>query len=386
MNEIVVATLAMAIAYLVVVRILDFNEKEPLWAVLLLFGLGAVAGGLVVLSGDTAFLELSGIAGVMVIELARFLAIAGGFVALGAVARSRGYSEVNGLMDGVVYGVSGGLGFATGLAYARGMLIQTEWLVIETSVPRYGELALVGLSDGLFGALVGIGFAVALGGRSAPQRAFGPFAGYIAAVSGHVVYDIIGKADAYGDAALLRKWIALLLPVVIVAVVAVVALSGEKRAIQEELESEAVSGVVTLEDLSLLKSASARQGLYVKTLFTADFGRWSTLHDLHNRQVQLALAKRKLRLLEDGRLRTLAAAELKALRDSIAQLKEVLGLRIEVPKLETEDGVGDAALKEPAAVEAEKAVSPSGEGPVTDTEGAAPFEEADADVDDGGES
>ncbi len=376
----------MAIAYLVIVRILDFNEKEPLWAVLLLFGLGAVAGGIVVLSVDTAFLELSGTAGLMVIELARFLAIAGGFVALGAVARSRGYSEVNGLMDGVVYGVSGGLGFATGLAYARGMLIQTEWLVIEASVPGYAELALVGLSDGLFGALVGIGFAAALGGRSARQRAFGPFAGYIAAVSAHVVYDIIGKADAYGDAAVLRKWIALLLPVVIVIVVAAVALSGEKRAIQEELESEAVSGVVTLEELSLLKSASARQGLYVKTLFAAEFGRWSTLHDLHNRQVQLALAKRKLRLLEDEGLRTVAAAELRALRGSIAQLKEVLGQAIRIPKLEAEDGGGDGASKEPSAVDAEKVESPSGDGAATDAEGAVPSEEADADVDNGGES
>jgi len=385
MNEIVVTTLVMAIAYLVIVRILDFNEKEPLWAVLLLFALGVAAGSLVVLSVDTAFLELSGTAGVMVIELARFLAIAGGFVALGAVARSRGYSEVNGLMDGVVYGVSGGLGFATGLAYARGMLIQTEWLPIETSVPGYGELALVGLSDGLFGALVGIGFAVALSGRSARQRAFGPLAGYIAAVSGHVVYDIIGKADAYGDAAVLRKWIALLLPVVIVIVVAAVALSGEKRAIQEELESEAVSGVVTPEDLSLLKSASARQGLYVKTLFAGDFGRWSSLHDLHNRQVQLALAKRKLRLLEDEGLRTTAAAELRALRDSIAQLKEVLGQAINVPKLAPEDEDGEGASKKLSAVAAEKE-SPSADGTATDAEEAASSDEADADVDDGGES
>jgi len=95
-------TIVMAVIYLVAVRLIDFNEKEPLWAVLLVFA-GGVAGAVVLLLAvDSAFLELNPIPGVMATELARFVGIGLGLATLTAIGKSRGYSEINGLMDGVV--------------------------------------------------------------------------------------------------------------------------------------------------------------------------------------------------------------------------------------------------------------------------------------------
>ena len=114
-------SLAVVVAaiYLALVRFMDLNEKEPLWAVGLLFALGAVSAVVLPLLSGSVVLELSTIWGPVAEEAAKFVAFAAGAIALGMVARSRGWSEINGLMDGVVYGTAVGFGYATGEAFVR---------------------------------------------------------------------------------------------------------------------------------------------------------------------------------------------------------------------------------------------------------------------------
>jgi hypothetical protein len=329
--ETLVVTAVMAILYLVAVRLVDFNEKEPLWAVLMLFVFGSGAAVALNLGVSSAFLELNLVPGTMAKELARFVAVGGGLGVMVAVGQSRGYSEVNGLMDGVVYGAAGGFGFATGLAFVHDVLTPASGIagLGSSTIGGYGEVALVGLSDGVFGALIGIGFAAAIEARAQVMKAVAPIGGYAAAVGAHLAYDYIGRANAFGDGAVARKWIALLLPVLVVIAVSVVALRGEKQAINEELGAEKDTGAVNDDDLAALGSFFKREAMYMKALFTFQIGTWTALHGLHNRQVQLAMAKRKASQEKDQQRRLETAAEIAKLRSAIFELKKTLGVEVQ---------------------------------------------------------
>ncbi|MBW2523892.1 MAG: hypothetical protein JRI23_06950 [Deltaproteobacteria bacterium] len=321
-------TLLMALIYLVVVRLVDLNEKEPLWAVAMMFALGGLAACALGLSVNLAVLELTVVPAVLVKELARFLAIAAGVGVLTLLAVRRGWSEINGLMDGVVYGAAGGLGYATGAVFIRDLLLGpvanlTGLEPAPLSGFGLGSLALIGLSDGIFGALLGIGFAAAVHARTQLHRVLFPLVSYAAAVSAHVSYDYLAHGNALGAEGVVRKWAALLLPAMVVIGVMVVALSREKKAIREQLDGEADTGIVTADELGVLQSFVAREVLYFRTLFKGKFGVWAALRGLHNRQVQLALAKHRASAgaaKADAEL----GPEVRQLRAAIVELKHVL--------------------------------------------------------------
>ena len=322
--------LLMAVIYLAVVRLVDMNEKEPLWAVAMLFvlgGLGACALGLGV---NLAVLELRVVPAAMAKELARFVSIGAGVGVLTWVAVRRGYSEINGLMDGVVYGAAGGFGYSIGEGLIRALAVGPVSTTLglgatPLSVSGIASLGLVGLADGVFGALIGIGFAAALHTRSPVQRALFPLASYVAAVSAHVSYELLGRGNAFGGSeGLARRWLALLLPVLVVVLVMIVALAQEKRAIRDELATEADTGIVTPDELALLRSTLAREALYLRTLLRGRFAQWSTLRGLHNRQVQLALAKRQAAEAGLG-IAGSSSSEVQQLRIAIVELKRTLG-------------------------------------------------------------
>lgn len=322
-------TLLMAIIYLVVVRLVDLNEKEPLWAVGMMFVLGGLSACVLALSVNLAVLELQLVPAVLAKELARFVAIAVGVGVLTLVAVRRGWSEINGLMDGVVYGAAGGLGYATGAVFIRDLMLgpATNLAGLESApLSGYGlgSLALIGLSDGIFGAMMGIGFAAAVHARTALHRALFPLVSYAAAVSAHVSYDYLAHGNSLGAETVVRRWAALLLPAMVVIGVMAVALTREKKAIREELVAEADTGVVTKAELGVLQSFFAREALYFKTLFRGQFGMWAALRGLHNRQVQLALAKRRAAQSGKDKPGGPASPEVQQLRIAVVELKNSL--------------------------------------------------------------
>lgn len=316
-------TLAIIIAviYLSVVRFMDLNEKEPLWAMGMIFFLGAITAAILPLLVTSQVLELNAFWGPVAEELAKFVALALGMVALGAAARSRGWSEISDVMDGIVYGTALGFGYATGAIFVRELTFGGTFVTIGPFGTLWSN-ALLGLSDGLFGAIVGAGFGAAVVARSTPLRVAYPIAGLVGAILAHVVYRILAEGNALGgSSALARTWIALLIPIVFVAAVVITSLVGERRAIQEQLASESESGAVTEDELAVLQSFARRRGLYTRALLSMDFDRWLALRELHNRQVQLALAKRRESRESDPEHRAHVAAEVQHLRASVLAMK-----------------------------------------------------------------
>ncbi|MEW6638663.1 MAG: PrsW family glutamic-type intramembrane protease [Actinomycetota bacterium] len=313
-----------AAVYLTVVRFMDLNEKEPLWAVALVFFSGFVAAAILPLLTGSAVLTLSVLWGPVAASLAKFAAFALSLAALAAVARARGWSEINGLMDGVVYGTAVGFGFATGEAFIRELFPGGAFVGAIGAGPLavLWTTALAGLSDGLFGAIIGAGFGAAVGARSTVQRVAYPVAGLVGAILAHMAYAILAQGNALGGtSALVRAWIALFIPLLFVAAVVILALLRERRAITEELADESETGAVSREDLTTLRSFLTRRSRYAGAFIRGDFDGWLAMRELHNRQVQLALAKRRAAREPDPERRAEIETEVRRLRASILETK-----------------------------------------------------------------
>src|SRR4029079_10245820 len=118
--------------------------------------------------------------------------------------------------------------------------------------------ALVGLAQGVFGAIIGAGFGAAVSSRP-PARLALPVLGLVGAGVTHYLYLELARGSSLtGSGSLLRAWVALLVPVGLVAITMIASLARERRAISGELAEEAKGGVVTEDELARLKSASAR--------------------------------------------------------------------------------------------------------------------------------
>ena len=312
-----------AMVYLFVIRALDLNEKEPLWAVALVLGLGAVAGSVLYLAVDSTVLELQLWGGAIATEAAKVVAIAAAFAVLGAVSRLRGWSEVNGVLDGVVYGATAGLGLAVGVTFIRELVLSSNTLV--TTAGGGAELvtvSLLGLSEGIFGAIIGAGFGAAVVARDKATRFALPVVGVVVAVLAHVGYDFLRTGSSFaGATAVTLKWVSLLLPLAVLAAAVVHAVVREQRAIAAELADEAGAGVVTEGELALLRSFTARRAAYARLFFAGDFTAWSDQRELHNRQVKLALTEAHYRGATDPDRREQLLAEVQRLRASILELK-----------------------------------------------------------------
>jgi RsiW-degrading membrane proteinase PrsW (M82 family) len=327
-TDALLVTLLVAAVYLVLLRLVDLNEREPLWSVLLLFALGIAAAALLRLFVGSPVLELTLLPGAAASQLAVFAAIAVGVAVLEGAARVRGWSELNGVMDGIVYGAAAGLGFATGETLLR--LLQAKGGILAGLSPGLFDsvwsCALSGVAGGLFGGLVGAGFGAASQAHASAKRFALPIVGLGAAVAADAAFRVLAHGDALGgSAALLRVWAALLLPLVLAASVAVYALLQERRAIHGELASERWTGAVSDADLALLESWRRRQRAYLRVLGSGNLARAMRLMTLHNRQVQLALTKRNEAGEGHPARRAALQSEVERLRAAALDAKRSLG-------------------------------------------------------------
>lgn len=328
MGQMYALALALVVAaiYLAVIRFLDLNEKEPLWALALFFFLGAQVAGLLYLLVPSRLLELSLWPAVLIPGLGQFVAVAVGMAILGAIARLRGWSEVNGLMDGIVYGFAAGLGYATAAIFMKQVLHPPTLIsgVESGAFTTIWTSALAGLGDGLFGSLIGAGFGATARARGGNAILY-PLLGLAASISLHLFHRWLAFGNALGGSeGLTRAWAALLIPVVLVLVVALYALARERRAIREQLAGEESGAVVTSEEQKVLAGVGARQSLYWNALMKGRWEEWAGLKSLHDRQVQLALAKQSAKSLTDEAQRAAAESEITKLRAAILEVKQAL--------------------------------------------------------------
>jgi protease PrsW len=323
MTSTLVTTLLMAVIYLSIVRFADMNEKEPLWAMLLFFFGGAVMAA-IVRAVAPANLELTVLPAAAGKELGRFLAIGAGVGVLAVLGQIRGWHDFNGTMDGVVYGTTAGLGFGTGERVFQELLVGT------LSVPGvegglfsgFDRAALGGLAHGVFGAITGAGIGAAADTRSPLLRALLPPIGLGSAILAHAGYLILGRGNALsGTQGLVRAWVALLLPVLLIALVITYALARERRAIRAQLADELTAGTVTSDELALLGNAVRREAHYMKLLVGFKLPALASLKALHNRQVQLAFTKDQAARESDPERRARLDAEIQKLRSAIAEAR-----------------------------------------------------------------
>lgn len=288
----------LAIFYMVIVRFMDLNEKEPLWAMGLVFAIGFFAAMLLYLIVGTPVLEVQLVGGAVIRELVKILAVGLAIGALEAIGRGRGWSEVDGPLDGVVYGMAVGFGFATGAVFIRELFVATEGsaamdIIAQSPVGQLWPVALRGLSEGLFGAVIGAGYGIAALPGKAKQRTVLIIGSGVAAIVLHVAYNLFTRGAAGTGAGRTLALLGLFLPVLIVAGLIVWSLGHEKKMIAKHLGDERASGVVTDDDEKLLKSFGARRAAYLKLLMSGNVDAWGDLKALHNRQVQLAFMKER---------------------------------------------------------------------------------------------
>ena len=317
--------IVVALVFLFIVRLMDPNEKEPLWAVGLALGFGFFVGVVFYLLADTGVLELQIIEGALIEEVGRWVIIAAVVATLNGIGRARGWSEVSGVLDGIGYGTTVGLGMATAQVFVAELVFPANELLPTSALGQLWPILLVGLADGIFGGIIGAGFGAATEARTNATRLLYPVVGLSAAFLVHVGYSYVSYGMSNTDLGPTLKWVALLVPLAIILGVMFWAIGRERRAIITELEDEANAGVVTEDEFRLLRSPAARRSAYAKTYLSGDFDGWAQTKALHNRQVQLALSEARLRRETDPDRRALILAETEAIRASILDLKAQQG-------------------------------------------------------------
>jgi hypothetical protein len=228
-----------------------------------------------------------------------------------------------------MYGTAAGLGFAVGEAFVRELSL-ADVIPFRDADPFdvLWTTLLSGLSQGLFGAIIGLGFgAAALAGRL-PLRLVFPILAAAGAIIVHWLYRLIAGTNT-GTGGLVRTWITLLLPLFFVTAVLIADLLREREAIAAELTDERERGVVTEEELALLRNPIARRRFYATMLLRGDFDGWGVARALHNRQVQLALVRRRATVEGDSDRQAETLAEIERLRTSIAALKSEMARSLE---------------------------------------------------------
>jgi hypothetical protein len=169
--------------------------------------------------------------------------------------------------------------------------------------------------------VLGAGFGAAASARNDGQRVLYPVVGLIAAIVVHAAHSWIASGQAAGDQGEARYWIGLLIPIVIVLGLMISSLGKERKTIRAELDDEVASGVVTQSDLALLESTGRRRSAYLAHLGKGDFDGWQALRTLQNRQVQLALAKKRAASATDLDQKARAEMEVERLRASVVALR-----------------------------------------------------------------
>ncbi|MBI4280276.1 MAG: PrsW family intramembrane metalloprotease [Armatimonadetes bacterium] len=293
----VVLTILPVFVYLLVVWLADRYEKEPLP----LLGL-ALLGGTVVAPVLVRIVEkLLGIpnslfpllmsqlplappnlAGALVEEAAKSLVI----IALAA----RLPAEFDDIVDGVVYGVTVGAGFALAenLVYLRSLLALES--VAQVGASTFFGIFVAGLNHCFFSGIFGASLGFTREAAEGPARRWIPAAGFLAAVLYHMGYLGLGHVAArYGGAvaavAAAADWAGLF------ALIFVLRWGWDRtRAVMAEtLREEQAAGAVTAEELAALLAGPLKAE--VAALRSGGWSRLRLMRRLHQAQAELAFAR-----------------------------------------------------------------------------------------------
>lgn len=341
----IVFALVQSVLCLLLIRFLDFYERKPLSLLALLALWGAL--GATFLSGlgnrvlddllDYLSPEVETVLGAaitapLVEETSKGIALVVVFVLSYLVARRFGVIEINGVMEGIVYGAAVGLGFsfAEDILYFFNYAVHQEDLLgqgLEVYLTRVDFFGPRDLGHAVYTGTFGAGLGLATWSRGWGARILFSLLGLGAAMLMHalnngllmlaLVYGFGLEAAAEFTAAAQSGQGDLLadFPMPLVATAGFINILGivfnygfvavffvliwlwlryQWRVIREELAEEMDSGLISREEWEILPRYRRRLALYWRVLWSGKVERWRALRRLHNEMVELALLKRRL--------------------------------------------------------------------------------------------
>jgi RsiW-degrading membrane proteinase PrsW (M82 family) len=295
----VLASVAPALLYSLLVWWLDRYEKEPwgLLAVTFIWGaIPAICISLVaefvlgipfsgVLGDAGAQLVATGLVAPAVEEVVKGIAI----LLLFLVFRA----EFDGVLDGIVYGALVGFGFAmteNGL-YFLGALLEGDagaWLLVV-----FMRTLVFGLNHGLFSAIVGAGFGYAAVASSARRRWLAPIVGLGGAILVHAIHNLstslaselcwpllISLANDWGG-------------VVVILLIVFLSWDRERGWITQELRDEIAAGTLTVEEYRTTSSYGRRLAAQWRALVGHGLREARRVRRCHQLATELAFARRR---------------------------------------------------------------------------------------------
>src|SRR5215218_47934 len=251
-----IATLLAALSFPVLILVcfwLDRYEPEPASYRLAALGWGAVAA--VVLSfiaerllfgipGTTEFLAAA-VGAPVVEELAKGLFL----VAIVVFRRS----EVDGVLDGIIYGALVGIGFA----FVEDIVYYLQSLQAGQLGVTFFLRGIIGpFAHPLFTAAIGIGIGLAVSTRRPGVRVMAPILGFVVAIAMHATWN--GSAF-WGANGFLLAYGAIMLPLlVVVLAIAIWARSREAKMLTTALQQVAQMGWIRPEEIRWIARLSDR--------------------------------------------------------------------------------------------------------------------------------
>jgi len=301
----ILASVAPAVVYSLVVWWLDRYEKEPVGLLAATFLWGAVPAILLALLGEF----ILGIPFASLFEQPAAQFISGSLVAPVVEESVKGVAilllfllfrhEFDGILDGIVYGALIGFGFAmteNGL-YLLGAMAEGGagvWLTVVVV-----RTLVFGLNHGLFSAIVGMGLGYAATTGNAFARWGAPPLALLLAIVVHSVHNLSTALAADMGwpilISLVNNWggVAVLLLVVLLS------WDRERSWMVRELDPEVEAGLLSPLEYSTVTSYGRRVGAQWGALSRQGLGEARRVRKFHQLATDLAFAKRRLRASPD---------------------------------------------------------------------------------------
>ena len=325
----ILASVAPAVLYSLVVWWLDRYEKEPWGLLAATFVWGAIPAILLSLVAEivlgiplaglfdeaAAQLITGSVVAPIVEETAKAVAIGLVFIVFRA--------EIDGVLDGIVYGALVGFGFAMteNALYFLGALMEGgagDWLIVV-----FTRTMVFGLNHGLFSGIVGMGFGYAAITRSRWKRWAAPVVALVAAILVHAVHNLsvslaaemcwpilISLANDWGG-------------VIILLIMVLLSWDREKGWITQELSDEVSAGTLSQDDYETAVLYGRRVAAQWRALYSYGLGEARRVRRYHQMATELAFAKRRQRDAPGDkageRIVSRLRAEIRVLKEQIAQ-------------------------------------------------------------------
>lgn len=282
---------------------LDRYEKEPLRLLAIALAFGAVAAPLVAFLIQKAFGVPTSIRAIALIpesqlslvsplieEVVRGLAILGVFLLV--------RHEVDDLYDGLLYGAVVGIGFAMAAGFASILATQAQAPAgVEGTTSGLYAAAVSGLSHLFYGGAIGLALGYARSG-SMGRVVGAAVVGTAVAFGFHIVHDYLpwwlASDSVASEPSAVAGFLANVpnfLGVLALAVVVIWSAARQAKIVGDQLREEVEAGFVTADEYAVVTDPQRRFMTLARTLFGKGDDAWRTLRRLYGLEIELAFQK-----------------------------------------------------------------------------------------------